>query len=141
MTTTKNYKEILIDFYNHEDGTYTLDGERVQFIDGYQVSFCKEGSEHLISKSNMENAILPLIASYDLADKNMYVGVYNGKPEFSFHFSNLFNALKFGALYQQHSIWVWENDCEHVIDYDMVNNLTSLIDVFRDDDDDDDDCY
>ena len=85
------------------DGTYDLNTKQpISFDRGYQASF-------EILYDTYEDEIYDMLC-YKLAlmtDNNVYLGVFNGNPEISFHFEDIELANTIAILFDQISIWDW----------------------------------
>jgi len=81
-----------------QDGTYNLNGEVVEFTEGYQVSFEREGQsvEFKEDAKRILSAIAPL-----------NIGVWEGVQEFSINIKDLDLALAIARQYNQDAIWDW----------------------------------
>ena len=88
-----------------EDGTYDLGTMRtVNFSKGYQVTFqqrkCTEYTK------SFYNALVDCIGNY--TGSNVYVGVYEGQTELSFHTLDELTALDIAIEFHQDSYFDWE---------------------------------
>ena len=102
----EKYKDILYvrgNFTENIDGTYDIySHETIEFDRGYQVSF--ETAYDDYTKEDYEEIVYKMAL---MSDNQVYLGVYGGNIEFSFHFDDLDLATTLGILYKQISIWDW----------------------------------
>ena len=86
-----------------EAGTYDINTkEAVSFDRGYQVSF---QTEYDIYNSTEYDDLAYKMAL--LSDNRAYLGVYDNKPEISFHFDDIELANTMAIRFEQYSIWDW----------------------------------
>ena len=105
---------------NLEDGTYSFhqNGQggvafkKVSFDKGYQVSFVNPKNR------NNQKAFWSGFKLMKNVTKNgtAYLGVYQGETELSFHFDDLSLAHHTACVFEQISIWDWENMREILLD-------------------------
>ena len=102
----EKYKNIIYirgNFTEDIDGTYDIySHEIIEFDRGYQVSF-ETAYDDYTEEDYAEIAYKMALMS----DNHVYLGVYGGNAEFSFHFDDLDLAMTLGILYKQISIWDW----------------------------------
>lgn len=80
------------------DGTYDLrTGKAVEFLSGYQFS---------IERPNTE-LNLDIVPTLETLFDGVYLGVWEGTKEFSFHTDNYGMAVLMGRMYEQDAIWDW----------------------------------
>ena len=85
------------------DGTYDLNTKQpISFDRGYQASFEILYDTYDDDKYDMLCYKLAL-----MTDNNVYLGVFNGNPEISFHFEDIELANTIAILFDQISIWDW----------------------------------
>ena len=105
-STREKYKDILYirgNFTENIDGTYDIySHEKVEFDRGYQVSFETLYDDY--SKEDYEEIVYKMAL---MSNNHVYLGVYGGNAEFSFHFDDLDLATVLGILFKQISIWDW----------------------------------
>ena len=102
-------KEVL-SILAHEDGTYDLkSGQPVEFKEGFQVSFETKDDTYTLQQYN------DLVARLKSAFSGVFLGVYNGVPEYSVHVDDFEKAVKLGVLFKQYSIWDWKQQKEVVL--------------------------
>ena len=103
---------------NLPDGTYDfVTKEEISFKDGYQVSFETDSRNYesgYYSNEEYDNLVYKLAC---LLNINASLGVYETIPEISYYIQNKTKALAIAALYNQISIWDWENDFEDFNDF------------------------
>ena len=103
---------------NLTDGTYDfVTKEEISYKDGYQVSFETDSRNYesgYYSNEQYDNLVYKLAC---LLNVNASLGVYETIPEISYYIQNKSKALAIAALYNQISIWDWENDFEVFNDF------------------------
>ena len=103
---------------NLTDGTYDfVTKEEISYKDGYQVSFetdLRNYESGYYSNEQYDNLVYKLAC---LLNVNASLGVYETIPEISYYIQNKSKALAIAALYNQISIWDWENDFEVFNDF------------------------
>ena len=114
----KNVAEKVRSSNNLPDGTYDfVTKEEISFKDGYQVSFETDSRNYesgYYSNEQYDNLVYKLAC---LLNVNASLGVYETIPEISYYIQNKTKALAIAALYNQKSIWDWENDFEVFNDF------------------------
>ena len=111
------YYQLINDVYMQdlEDGTYNMYTlELASFNDGYQVSPCDDSVSNL-SEAAFNTFIIGFMTLHDLTLNDLYIGVYNGKPEISIRVESLEDAKRIGNAYNQYSIWDWRNMVEVIL--------------------------
>lgn len=96
-----------------QDGTYSLFsvGTPIHYTDGYQASF--ELVNVTLSPKQYDSLVNGLSNIYDIIPD---IGIYEGHVEISFHFNDIDTAISFGLMFNQYSIWDFENNCEIVLE-------------------------
>lgn len=87
------------------DGTYTRLGNVCKFDRGYQVSFEREDDDY--SDNLFDTTVITLIAKLQ---SDVFVGVWGGVREISFHTNSKDLALMVATIYHQDAIWDWANN-------------------------------
>ena len=88
-----------------EDGTYDFNSmQSVNFSEGYQVTFQQRRSAEYTG--SFYNALVECIGKY--TGSNVYVGVYEGQTELSFHTLDELTALDIAIEFHQDSYFDWE---------------------------------
>ena len=92
--------------YYDENMAEKLKDDKVTFTQGYQVSFMRPENDY--SDDNEVKKIIYAIQQN--VGRDIYVGIYKGAPEFSFHNpSNVINNIVLTMkYYNQESIYDWE---------------------------------
>lgn len=92
--------------YYDENMAEKLKDDKVTFTQGYQVSFMRPENDY--SDDNEVEKIISAIQQN--VGRDIYVGIYKGAPEFSFHNpSNVINNIVLTMkYYNQESIYDWE---------------------------------
>ena len=108
-TTTKTLKADIMEkmeiMQGFSDGTYDVETLfPVEFIKGYQVTFCQEGDNY----SDEEFLYLCEMFKAMSSDGKIYCGVFYHNPEISFHFADFESAVKMAKKFNQVSIWNWK---------------------------------
>ena len=111
-TTIKkdDYKDIKKKFEvmkNFSDGTYNfITQELISYNDGYQVGFETKSRayDNYYSDEEYDNIVYKIAA---LLGINADLGVYDHKPEISFHIINKDLAFSLAAIYNQQTIYDW----------------------------------
>ena len=99
----KNIQERKANFTTTDTGTYNLiTYERMEFDRGYQASF--ETKFDVYSDEDYETLTYKLSL---MTDNNVYLGVWEGDEEFSFHFDDLELAVVVCIIYNQISLYDW----------------------------------
>ena len=95
------------------DGTYDLfTKEILNFDTGYQVSF------ETVYDNYTEQEYEELAYKMALMSENtVYLGVFDGNPELSFHFTDIELANVLGIVFDQISIWDWSVMDEIINDF------------------------
>ena len=103
---------------NLPDGTYDfVTKKEITYKNGYQVSFETDSRNYesgYYSNEEYDNLVYKLAC---LLKVNTSLGVYETIPEISYYIQNKTKALAIAALYNQISIWDWENDFEVLNDF------------------------
>jgi len=81
----------------------------VSFDEGFQVSF--EEARKPLSPDLYNDMVERCKRAYG----DVYVGVYQGQVELSFHIYDFEQAVKMGTTFNQHSIWDWSKGQEIVL--------------------------
>lgn len=106
------------------DGTYEIEIDddvylinSVSFRTGYQVS-CFNYLNTTVHREQLEVVVenFKSFARLFGMGKRMYVGVYEGKAEFSIRVEDLGDAKRIGKIYLQKSIWDWYSMEEILLD-------------------------
>ena len=93
------------DNISHEVGAGTFDintKEAVSFDRGYQVSFQTEWD--IYNSTEYDDIVYKMSL---MSDNKAYLGVYDNKPEISFHFDDIELANALAVRFDQYSIWDW----------------------------------
>ena len=99
----KNIQERKTNFTTSVDGTYNLyTYDSIAFDRGYQASFETKIDDY--TDEDYENLTYRLSM---MTDNNVYLGVWEGVEEFSFHFDDLELATVICLIYNQESLWDW----------------------------------
>ena len=87
------------------DGTYELERmTAVNFSDGFQVTFQQRNSAEYTEA--FYNALVDCIKNY--TGSKVYIGVYEGQTELSFHTPDELTALDIAIEFHQDSYFDWE---------------------------------
>lgn len=90
----------------YDDDTYDIVTKKtISFDNGYQVTFCQIGDDY--SDDDYERKVNECLKLS--SDKKTYAGKFGGTPEISFHCGGKEQALSYGYVNNQVSIWDWEN--------------------------------
>lgn len=130
------YANILAKAKGLKNGTYKIIEETngdvkfepETFPSGYQVSFMRPSGENTATVNINDDAKVKAVldAISKKLDSKVYVGVFDGEPEFSFHYkgASINSAVSVMEGYNQHSIYDWENkEIIHNAHYDQMWGL------------------
>ena len=113
-----NVKEKVRSSNNLPDGTYDfVTKDEISFKDGYQVSFETDSRNYesgYYSNEQYDNLVYKLAC---LLNVNASLGVYETIPEISYHINDKNTSLTKAALFNQISVWDWENNYELLNDF------------------------
>ena len=99
----KNIQQRKTNFTTVVDGTYNLyTYNNVNFDRGYQASFETKVDDYTDEDYEMLTYKLSL-----MTDNGVYLGVWEGVEEFSFHFDDIELATVICLIYNQESLWDW----------------------------------
>ena len=104
-----NVKDVVNSSKGLEDGTYDfVTKEVLDFKEGYQVAFetYSRNSENYYTDEEYDNFVYKLSC---LIGSNANIGVYGNNPHISFYVKDLNTSLSLAALFNQISIWDWNN--------------------------------
>ena len=87
------------------DGTYTMQGNPTRFASGYQVLFERPDDEY---NDNLFDTIVISLCAH--LQSMVYIGVWGGSKEVSFHTESRELALGIAFKYKQDAIWDWANN-------------------------------
>lgn len=88
------------------NGTYTLVGNPTYFESGYQVSF--ERPDDAYTSDLFDTLVIGLCARLGSV---VYIGVWDGVKEISFHTEDRDEAEAVAVKYNQDAIWDWAKGC------------------------------
>ena len=106
----KNVKSKLLSMKDFEDGTYSfIDQSKISYNKGYEVSFETRSRyyENYYTDDEYDNIVYKIAA---LLGRNADLGVYDNKPEISFHIIDKDLAFSLAAIFNQQTIWDWAKD-------------------------------
>ena len=107
-----NVKDAVISSKGLKDGTYDFVTKEALYLkERYQVSFetYSRNSENFYSDEEYNNIVYKLSC---LIGSNANIGVYEDNPHISFYVKDLNTSLSLAALFNQKSIWDWNNTGE-----------------------------
>ena len=95
---------------NFSDGTYDyISQELITYQNGYSVGFETRSRAYYnyYTDEEYDNIVYKIAA---LLGRNADLGVYDNKPEISFHIIDKDLAFSLAAIFNQQTIWDWAND-------------------------------
>lgn len=105
MNKVTNVVDKLVQFKDKSDGTYDFNTlESVEYDAGYQVTFVRPEAFKILNKDQWD-----LITNYfcNILNSDIYVGVYQGTSEVSFHCIPKDKAIEIMQEYNQECIMDW----------------------------------
>ena len=95
---------------NFSDGTYDyISQELITYQNGYSVGFetRSRAYDNYYTDAEYDNIVYKIAA---LLGRNADLGVYDNKPEISFHIIDKDLAFSLAAIFNQQTIWDWAKD-------------------------------